>query len=82
MSESKGHSPSMLVSTRFRLSELLASPGQPGSTRLELLVKLKLKTKTSHGSNDMPQLCISENLQVVCQLDGQGGGAGCPGKLD
>ena len=38
--------------------------------------------KTSHGSNDVPQLGISEHMQVVCQLDGQGGSAGCPAKLD
>ena len=71
----------MLVSTWFRLSELLASPGQPGSTRLEMLLRVKKLEKTSHGSNDVPQLGISEHMQVVCQLDGQGGGTGCPAKL-
>ena len=45
-------------------------------------VKSKLERKTSHGSNDVPQLCIGEKMQIVCQLDGQGGSTGCPAKLD
>ena len=65
-------SPSTLVTTWFRLSELLASPGQPEQTFSIVTLQQKFKTWTSHGSDDMAQFSICEHLKIVCQTDGRG----------
>ena len=61
------HPPSMLVSTWFRLSELLESPGQPGSSRLELLLLMSnqnLKEKPLMAA----MMCHSSASVRKCKL--------------